>query len=426
MYKSSLLFLISLLFISCATPEPQEMKANQKAFEEEDIYILYALHAEELKENSAASSMFETLYEKSGRKEYLYRSLENDLAAHESQKLIERVDAMPLELKYDIKLIRLKVVALFELGKLQEAQILAMDLAKKTQEPNDYLLVSDILIKSQQYDLALKYLDSAYAKEYNEKILDKMSIILYVNLNRQKDAIAYLETHSRMHGSSKLILSRLIGFYSDQNNINGLLETYKRLYAIDKDEEVSKKIIQIYTYKRDYLHLTDFLEKSQSDDAMLLQLYSSASNYEKAYPLANKLYEDTSDISYLGQSAIYEYENAKDKNSKTLLKSVVKKLEKVVQIDKSPMYLNYLGYLLIDHNIDVAKGMKYIKNVLKLEPNSAYYLDSLAWGYYRLGECKKAKTIIDKVLKLEGGDNIEVIDHSKAINKCTKTNKGKK
>jgi predicted Zn-dependent protease len=426
MYKNSLLLLFSLLLVSCASPEPQKRQANEKAFEAEDTYILYALYAEKSKEHSAASSLFNTLYEKSEKKEYLYRSLENDLLAKNSEQLITRIDAMPEEFQDDVKLIRLKVVGLFELNRLAQAQKLSIALAKKTQEPNDYILVSDVLIKSQQYDLALRYLDSAYAKEYNEKILDKMSIILYVNLNRQKDAIAYLETHSRMHGSSKLITARLIGFYSDQNNIDGLLSTYKKLYAIDKDQEVAKKIIQIYTYKRDHLHLMDFLEKSRSDDKLLLQLYSSSLNYQKAYSLASELYEKTSNITYLGQSAIYEYESAKNKASQSLLKSVVGKLEKVAQTDKSPMYLNYLGYLLIDHKINVKKGMKYIKSVLKLEPESAYYLDSLAWGYYRLGECEKAKSIIDRVLQLEGGDNIEVIEHSKKINKCIKIKKGKK
>jgi lipopolysaccharide biosynthesis regulator YciM len=219
---------------------------------------------------------------------------------------------------------------------------------------------------------------------------------------------------------------RLVGFYSDQNNIDGLLSTYKRLYAIDKDKEVAKKIIQIYTYKRDYIHLIDFLEESKSDDAVLLQLYSSARNYKKAYPLADKLYEETADVNYLGQSAIYEYESAKEKNSKVLLDRVVNKLEDVTKIDKSPIYLNYLGYILIDHKLDVRKGISYIQEVLKTDPDSAYYLDSLAWGYYRLGQCKKAKGIMDRVVTLEGGDNVEVLEHVDEIDRCIKINKGKR
>ena len=73
--------------------------------------------------------------------------------------------------------------------------------------------------------------------------------------------------------------------------------------------------------------------------------------------------------------------------------------------------------------------MSYIDDVLKLQPNSGYYLDSKAWGYYKLGNCKKAKVIMNHVLKLEGGTDEEVKEHVQKIEQCLqkkKTNKGKK
>jgi len=426
MYKYFLLIVVTFFFVSCSSQQPKPLKPNEKAFSDEDTYILFALRAEQVKENRSASGLFAVLYKKSDKKEYLYRSLENDLIAKDNEKLIQRVDELSKDSIYDPILIRLKVVALFELNRLDEAKTLSVALAHKTQEANDYLLTSDIYIKRQEYDLAVKYLESAYAKENNEKILDKMSIILYVNLGRKTEAIAHLETHSRMLGCSKLVCNRLIGFYSNDNNIDGLLSTYLRLYKLNKKPEVAKKIIQIYSYKRDYIHLIDFLEESKSDDEVLLQLYSSTKNYEKAYPLADKLYAKTLDINYLGQSAIFEYENAKDKSKKSLLQSVVSKLEKVTKVDKQAIYLNYLGYILIDHNLDIKRGMAYIDKVLQEQPNSAFYLDSKAWGYYKLGRCSQAKKLMDRVVKLEGGDNEEVLFHVKEIDKCTKTNKGEK
>ena len=424
MYKVFLPLLMSLLLASCASV--QSIKPNEKAFEQEDTYVLFALRAEQVNDHNSASILFNTLYEKSLKKEYLYRSLENDLVAKENEKLIARVDQITKGSLADPQLIRFKVVALLELQRFQEAQILAVALVHQTQESDDYLLVSETYSKNKEYDIALKYLDSAYVKEYNEKILDQMSIILYVNLDRKKDAIAYLETHMRVHGSSKLICNRLLGIYSNENNIDGLLSTYMRLYSIDQDSEVAKKIIGIYTYKRDYIHLTDFLEASGSDDEVLLQLYSAAKNYKKAYPLADSLYKKTSDISYLGQSAIYEYESAKDKKSKKTLSSVIAKLTQVTNASSEPLYMNYLGYILIDHEVDIKKGIAYIQAVLKLQPESAYYLDSLAWGYFKLGECEKAKKLISKVVKLEGGDDPEVLLHVKDIDKYIKTKKGKK
>ena len=420
MYKIIVLFIFSLFFTSCSYVQSKPPKGNEKAFLQEDMYILFALRAEQIGDYNSASELFETLYEKSNKKEYIYRSLQNDLTAKSYDKVIQRVNKLLKDAPYDAKLVRLKIVALFETYRLDEAIKLSTELASKTKEPNDYLLTSEIYKKRGEFDLAVRYLESAYAKEHNEKILDQMSIVLYVNLDRKKEAIAHLETHSRILGCSQLVCLRLIAFYSNDNNIDGLLSTYLRYYEINATEEVAHKIVQIYSYKKDYKNLISFLEKSNSDDEVLLQLYSSMKKYKKAYLLADKLYRKTADINYLGESAIFEYESQKGKKSKELLNRVIKKLEKVIAEENQPMYLNYLGYILIDHDIDVKNGMNYIKEVLKIDPNSAFYLDSLAWGYYKLGQCKKADEIISKVRELEGGNDPEVLLHQEEIDKCLK------
>ena len=420
------LYLVSLLFFSgCASIFGLEaIKPHKKAFEEEDSYIMYALRAEQLKEYNASSSIFNTLYEKSDKKEYIYRSLQNYLTAKENEKVVTRVDEISDGSLDDYSLIRFKIMALIQLNKLEEASLLAVELVGFSNDVKDYILVSDIYIKLKKFDLSVKYLESAYIQNYNERILDRMSIILYVNLQRKKDAIAYLETHTRVHGCSKLICSRLIGFYSNDNNIDGLLSASLRLYEIEQKREVAKKIIQVYLYQKNYLKLISFLESSKVDDNLLLQLYSKAQNYKKASPLAHKIYMETGDVFYLGQSAIFKYESReKKKNSKVLIKSVIKDLKKVLKQEESTLYLNYLGYILIDHNINIKDGMKYIQKALKIEPNSAYYLDSLAWGYYKLGSCKKANKLMQRVAKMQGANDKEVMSHVKAIEKCIKNKK---
>jgi len=392
-------------------------KHNQKVFEEEDRYILFALRAEQIGEYDASSSIFNTLYEKSNKKEYFYRSLQNDLSAKKNQQIIDRVDAYekPLE---DPFLMRIKIIALVEVQKLLEAELLALRLARKTKTAEDYILVAKIQLKEGKTQEAIDYLEDVYNDDYNEKIIDEISVITFVNLGKPKEAIAKLETHASVHGHSKPITLRLIRYYSNLNDIDGLLESYLKLYQLDKSEQVSQKIIQIYTYKKEKLQLINFLENSHSDDKSLLQLYVSEQNYEKSYKLADKLYAASGDIHYLGQSAIYEYESNIKKDKKATLKSVISKFKEVVAVSDETLYLNYYGYVLIDHDIDVKQGMEYVKRALKTSPESIYYLDSLAWGYYRLGECKKAREIIEKVLTLEGGDDKEVLLHHKAIKKC--------
>ena len=430
MHKILVLFsllLVSVFFNACVGTAPiatESLKENnnKKVFEEEDTLIMFALRSEELGDFKSASEIFDTLYVKSNKKEYLYRSLQNYLYLKKNETVIQRVNYVTQGKLDDFALVRLKIVALIQLGRYAEAQVIAIELVEKSSAVDDYILVSDIYTAKQEFDIALKYLESAYLQDYSEKILDRMSIILYVNLHRKKDAIAHLETHTRVHGCSIVICKRLIAIYSNEDNIDGLLSAYLRYYSLDSKPEIAKQIVQLYGYKKEYNKLILFLQSSGTDDKTLLQLYLTTKNFTKAFPLAFKLYKKTGEVKYLGESVIYEYESQTDKNDKEFLGKISKKFEELIEKDNNSLYLNYYGYILIDHDFDVKKGIKYVQKALKIEPDSSYYLDSLAWGYYKIGNCKKSLDVIERVVKLEGGDDPEVLKHYKMIKKC----KGKK
>ena len=425
MHKILFFILYFILFSGCSSLlVEKDIKPYEKAFEDEDRLIMIALRAEQLGDYSSSSKIFEKIYDKSLKKEYMYRSLQSDLLLKDFDKMITRIDKYSGGTFDDFYLIRMKILALINSGRLEEAKTIAIMLVERSGDINDYILVSDIYVKLSKYDTALKYLESAYAKDYNEKVLDKISVILYVNLDRKKDAIAHLETHAKVHGCSKIICNRLLSIYSNENNIEALLRIYLKLYEIDKNEEIAKKIVQIYGYTKDYIQLISFLETSKINNKLLLQMYIQVKNYKKAAELAQELYDETAEASYLGQSAIFEYESSDNKDDPQMHKRVVKKLRYVIHIEKKALFYNYLGYLLIDHSIDVKEGMKYIEKALEEQPNSTYYLDSKAWGYYKLGECKKAYELMKRVVKMDGGDEKEVQDHYKEIKKCIKTKKG--
>ena len=415
-----LLVCVSIFIVGCNSimPSPKSAKKAHKVSAEEDFYALVALGAEQGKSYKEAAKIFDTLYKKTKNKEYLYRSLENGIVAKEYKSVLTRADAVMHGSFKDKRLVRLKIVALIESKQLLEAQKTALKLVKKTQEAKDYELVGDIYVQLKEYESALKYYKQGYEVDFSEHLVSKMAILYYSQMHQLQKAIDTLELHASGHGCSKVVCERLLALYSKQNNLDGILKTYKKLYSLDKNPEIAKKIIQIYGYKKDYLSLISFLEHDYSDDEMLLQLYSVVKNYPKAYKLAGKLYNETDDVHFLAQNAIFEYEIKGNKSDNVLVKRVVKKLTKVVKEDPNPVYKNYLGYIMIDHNLDVKKGMKYIREVLKVQPDSSFYLDSLAWGYYKLGNCIKAHEIMNKVVKMKGGDEPEVQSHVKIIEQC--------
>jgi tetratricopeptide (TPR) repeat protein len=412
------LALLMLLVTGCTTKTAYNPQPHVKSFEDEDIYIFSALNAEEHKRYAEAAEVYVELYDRTQKNEYLYRAmaLQNGVGAHE--RVIARSLAEQKLHPEDKNLIRFEVIALLALKRYEEAKSKALKLVAESKKAKDYLLVGEAYTKQKRYDTALKYLERAYAINYDEEILDKMAIILYVNLGRKSEAISHLESHSRLHGCSATICQRLAGFYSEQNDVDGMLSAYLRLYDVDPKPQFASAIVKIYNYKKEYAKLMDFLERSGADDVTLLQLYINAQAYGKAATLAEKLYNEKGDAVFLGQYAIFTYESADDKNDKVMLTKVMETLQRVVKVAPEGLYLNYLGYLLIDHDLDVKAGITYVQRALEKEPDSPYYQDSLAWGYYKLGRCEDAEALMLKVEEALGPDDEEVITHMKAIEEC--------
>ncbi len=419
MIKSLLILLLLLLFSGCVRHELQPEVQTTQSFAQEDEYIMYALDAEVNQRYVAASRYYDTLYQHTHNREYLYRSVMmlldsgnyNEVIARTTHFLEQETTPLP-------QLMRFKIAALMKQDRLDEAKQLALQLLDITKEEGDYLLVSEIYQKEEHYDMAIKYLESAYAIAYDEKILDTLAVTLYVNLDRKEDAISYLETHNRLHGCSQIVCSRLAGFYSNQNNIEGMLSIYLRMYENRRNPRVAEAIINIYRYKQEFAKLIMFLEKYHANDKMLLQLYVNAQRYSQAAVLAKKIYEESGESSFLGQSVIFAYEASNNKENLDMLHKVMCTLKDVVVQNEDPLFLNYLGYLMIDHDLGVEEGIEYVKRALKIEPESSFYLDSLAWGYYKLHRCREAYDIMQKVIAVLGMEDKEVQEHIHAIEQC--------
>ena len=160
-----------------------------------------------------------------------------------------------------------------------------------------------------------------------------------------------------------------------------------------------------------------------------MDLYAATGDFGKAYKKAQEAFDKSFNLEYQAKMAIYQYERDTDKQTKKIdkdsLKQVIANFEKSAVKLNNALYLNYYGYLLIDHDIDAKKGIDLVNRALELEPGSVFYLDSLAWGYYKLGECKKADEIMQQTLHNEEFVNSpEGKEHINAIKECLK--KGKK
>ena len=77
---------------------------------------------------------------------------------------------------------------------------------------------------------------------------------------------------------------------------------------------------------------------------------------------------------------------------------------------EQPLTLNYLGYSWIDSGKNIDEARKLISKAVKLRPNDGYFVDSLGWAYYRMGEYEKAVMELEKAVSLVPNDPI-INDH---------------
>ncbi len=424
-YRIILSFCIVFLFISCSSVK---YKSYQKAFDKEDDLIMSAIEYEMSNDIIKASNAYHILYEKSGKKEYALRNVNLYTNAKKYKKAISILLDLYDDNEKDKQLLYLLSETYLQIKDGESSLLYSKKLLNLEKSEQNYLLVANSYIVGFNFKGALEYLEKTYSYNKNVDVLDKMVSIMYLVNNDKKKAISYLESHLRLYDFNQITADKLILFYKEQNNINGVISMYKRLHKRFPDKGYVYELINLFIAINDKKSLVRFLETANVQSSIFKQIHGFINNSKTSFNLTKKLYKKTKDINFLAQSLMFEYEYLYQRKqlSHYRIKKMHNKFKKVLKKSPQPNYFNYVGYILIEHNIDVKTGVKYIKQALKSKPKSPFYLDSLAWGYYKLKQYKKAYKTMEQVVLTTGLDNIEIKRHWDIIKKSVKKKKTKK
>jgi tetratricopeptide (TPR) repeat protein len=384
----------------------------------EDTFSLYALDAQMRQKPQLASGFFAKLYTQTDKKEYLYQSLRMLEQAGDTKNLSKSTAQALVKFPEDETLKRFEIIALLKEGKFAEASQKALILSEKSKKASDYLLYGEARLKLSDYEGTVNAFKKGYALNYDETTAERIALIQYTQLGEKSEAIKFLKEHISIHGNSKIIGKRLASLYADNGDLNAASAMYEQTYEIDTDPQIAEEVIKIYAYQQDFSKMSTLLEKSHINDPLLLDIYVRTKTFDKASVLAQMLYERDDNPLYLAQSSVYAYEGASNRFDPAVVNKVVEGLKKANSQIEEPLYQNYLGYLMIDNDLNVTEGMQYVRKALEKQPDSPFYIDSLAWGHYKLGECAEALRLIKQVESMIGTDEAEVKEHLKAIEAC--------
>tara|TARA_B100001248_G_C27396286_1_gene465800 strand:- start:2526 stop:4196 length:1671 start_codon:yes stop_codon:yes gene_type:complete len=157
------------------------------------------------------------------------------------------------------------------------------------------------------------------------------------------------------------------------------------------------------------VELTRQYPNSANGFSILGNHYRQLEAYDKAevsYGEAIKLYEAKGKAGWF----LY-YVRGITRERLDLWSSAEKDFRKALSLNPSqPQVLNYLGYSLIEKNSNLDEALDMIERAVKESPDSGYIVDSLGWGYYKLGQYEKAVPNLERAAELMPVDPI-VNDH---------------
>ena len=386
----------------------------------EDELIMTGLLYDEYKAYENSYQVYKKLYDDTGAEIYLFKEATSALMSRTHiLESITRLKTWDKKNPNRIEVRRLLIPLYLTVRQVENATIEAEHLLEQSKEPMDLDLASNSFLYAGKFKRALELLSRIYETLPREEILLRMTDIMDEFTGERKKAIQLLETHRRMNIVSHDVYARLLLLYQKERDIDGILETYKALYQQDSDQEYLMKIIDAYVYKRDLDGAIAFLEKDQSRNDILYELYKTKKYFSKALVLVDKLYDQDKDSKWIAEKGVLLFENSEDKNDKKMIKDVISHFEKAIELgNDDSIYLNYYGYTLIDKEVNVKKGIKVIEDALIQQPDNIYYLDSLAWGYYKERDCDKAYKLMKRVVDEEGLEEPEIIEHWDAIRQC--------
>lgn len=435
MYRGLFLITIVLFFSACGvthyTYSSKPLPQGNRSF---DNRIMQALSYEQAGDVEKARDMFLNLY-----KEYqilgLLESAYGLTLFHNLDKKDELNELAKPHIQKNAQLARFSSVYYLQNGDINSAQKTLEELVKWDKDYRNYELLGDLYLQKKAFSLALQNYKASKAnlpEEHspNEVLALKIAenellLAIHANDKSKKQAInkakKELESFVAEVGCTLRVCILLGKIYNDLGEKEQLESLYIKLYERTRDENFLRVLIESLMAEKRYEKALDIATSYKIDDDLTLYLYERAGKLQEAYELALKSYEEKKDKKYLLIAAVMEFENAtkRQKIDKNLLNSVATKFEEGIDEQSGALYLNYYGYLLIDYNLDIKKGITLVQKALVQEPDNLFYLDSLSWGYYKQGQCDEAWSVMLKTMHdKEFSNSQESKEHIKAIQQC--------
>lgn len=396
-----------------------------KYFNLEDPYIMYAIEYENQEDYESSRKIFLKLFENTNKYEYLVEYLNLSFILKDYENVKKYVSLYMIEgIKEEEQMLRLYTFSLLKLNEKEETLKYAKKLVNKFHHNSNHNLLASVYFDLKEYMKAEEEFIKSYKIDNSINTLQTITNIQYYYTNKKEQSEKTIKEYIKKNFYPFTLSLQLLSFYEKDNKKEEILPLLEKMHAYYKKNDIqpslweTQNLLIRYLVKEDKKKAIKFLEENNIESTLLLTLYKNTNELKKASELLNGLYKETNNLDFLAQQAIIEFELAK--NKKTVLTSVIAKLDKVLTKISNPFYENYLAYILIDYDLDIQRGLILVKKALSVEPENLAFIDTLAWGEYKNNDCENAYKNMKKVIDNVKFDDDEIKLHWEKIKECSK------
>ena len=239
-------------------------------------------------------------------------------------------------------------------------------------EASQYLGFEDI-------DLSLSILNIANYSYPNLHEIDFLSASLLHSLELFDEAMLSYKTIPNNHYLSSLAVIQLANLLSLNNQKDVAIKTLLDYLETKTSFKVKMTLGDHYRYQSDWV-------KAQA-------IYSQIIENEK-YALDPNMWN-----TFYRRGIAYERNKQMDLAEKDFVEAL--KLN-----NNQPDVLNYLGYSWIDSDKNMLKAKNMIELALEQKPDDAYFIDSLAWYYFKVSDFDQANSLLNYASQLAPSDPV--------------------
>ena len=134
-------------------------------------------------------------------------------------------------------------------------------------------------------------------------------------------------------------------------------------------------------------------------------LYRRNGQYAKARDSYLRAIETDFESAYLHRNLAISYERLDEEEQAELHFKVA-----LARDPDDPFTLNYLGYWWAESGRHLTQAIELIEQAVRLRPDSGFFVDSLGWVHYQLGNYQLAVEFLEKATMLEPEDAV-IIAH---------------